>query len=178
MPLLLRQLVCQALIHPQHRQMYLVNHQPIQPILSLVAQHLILTHLHKRHLELQLLPSVHRHFLLHHHPQQHPLFLVHPHLLRLGPTLRHSQLGHLHPCLVVKARLPNLVQTFLATPSQAYLTLQPLQMHSLVLVRIPPNLGRLVLLINQACSIHHLEAFSQAAHHSHLTLQQVLGKQR
>jgi hypothetical protein len=176
MPLLLRQLVCQALIRLRHRQMFLVNHQPI---LSLVAQHLILTHLHKRHLELQLLPSVHQHFLLHHHQQQHPLFLEHPQLLRLGPTPRHSQLGHLHPCLVVKAHLPNLVQTFLATPSQAYLTLLPLQMHSLVLVRIPPNLGKLVLLINQACSINlHLEAFSQAALHSHLMLRQVLDKQR
>lgn len=176
MPLLLRQLVCQALIRLRHRQMYLANPQPI---LSLVAQHLILTHLDKRHLELQLLPIVHQHFLLHHHQQRHPPFLAHPHLVCLVPTLRHSQLGHLHPCLVVKAHLPNLVQTFLATPSRAYLTLQHLQMHNLVLVRIPPNLGKLVLLINQACSINlHLEAFSQAAHHSHLMLRQVLDKQR
>lgn len=181
MPLLHSKLGCLALIHLRHKQMpflhhlYLVNHQPI---LSL-AQHLVLTHLHLRlqhfllDLEIHLLLSVHRLLVLQRQQQHHP-FLAHPHP-RLVPTLRRRHLGHPHPCLILQLRvhLHHLVQAFLATPSHPnYLALQPLQIHSLVLfsVRIPPPLGRLAGLVNQACSAHLrlglLEAFSQTAHHS------------
>lgn len=191
-------LVWQASVRLQHRQMpflllqCLVNHQPI----LFLPQHLILIRLPQRvppfllDLELLLLlPSVHQLLVLQHqHQHQHPLFLVRPHLHLELTLLQPPALDNPHPCLILLLlRLPlrHLAQVFLAIHSHPhYLVLQPLQLHRQVLLldRIPPPLGRLHLLVNQVCLIHHLlgllEVFSRQVHHSLLVILQVLVKQR
>jgi len=181
-------LVWQASVRLQHKQMPFLLHQCLvvnhRPILFL-PQHLILTHLRQRvppfllDLELlPLLPSVHQLLVLQ-HQQQHPLFLAHPHLHLELTLLQLPALGNLHPCLILLLLRPlhHLAQVFLAIHSHPhYLVLQPLQLHRQVLLldRIRPPLGRLHLLVNQACLIHLLlvllEVFSRQVHHSLLII--------